>query len=655
MIIFVTKINFKNFFHGLTLVFLVLLSTVAFGNHGLIQVEAEVCGDTQLNRLYECQRTYGFNSFIRCNNECIAEKQSNFEYIQCAMDCENKLSTGGLLRSRFDANGYNECIKELTRNMPRSDLVCACNTNNSFLHNAPSFCYDYVTKPKQEQFTSSIMENIFPKCFNISESAQDLVECIRSLVNTGFLVGISILLVSIAFIGIQSTFNFSGVSLWVSILEKTRDIVIGLLFVGIPVAMLNLINDSFNTFNFQEIVELNLGKNLKNPLSSYYDENCENDEGNSGVVYHIVFEEDQGLECLWGQPCDFNIKYPTVTFYDCKVFFAASRGQDRGQHITGFFPIFEPSNMETFFNTVPKGKLKIDYAGPRAAVGPDGVAILSVDEFSDGYKVYSRFWDGTSYREDSSSEVISFSDFTIHSKPVAYNNTWLGVVSQNNDFLVTDLGSDLKNKNRWKAFASTRLSYGSVYALASTPDFSRAFFVTSREGVHIYQYSEEQKTFVKIDEITPTFLRSKGQSGFCFRPSAAADSAGDLYILCDDAAGNVLFFEKTNGSWTVEKIQGDTKFAGVVAVDEKDGVHVAFMGGRGGNKIGYIYKEKGGQWTEPVYTSDGRGGFNLSSGFAHHGKIPYMGVVYEDWWSTSLFYRADGMPRIGIILFGAEI
>jgi len=56
------KISFRNFFHGLTLVFLVLLSTVAFGDHGLIQVEAEVCGDTQLNRLYECQRTYGFNS-----------------------------------------------------------------------------------------------------------------------------------------------------------------------------------------------------------------------------------------------------------------------------------------------------------------------------------------------------------------------------------------------------------------------------------------------------------------------------------------------------------------------------------------------------------------------------------------------------------------
>ncbi len=290
--------NLKYFFCILTFVFIIFLFTLIFGNFGITQVKAQnSCGDPELTLIKYCQIAdeneggyiFGFDQFQKCNQDCIDKKQqegwTNFDYVECAMQCERKLSTGNsFIRRKFDANGYNRCIRQQTvertpKPMSRSDLVCACNQNENFLHNAPSLCFDYVEKPKKGDSTVSIMENIFPKCFSISESAQNLTDCVRSVVNTGFLVGILILLVSIAFIGIQSAFSFGGSSIWASFMEKTRDIIIGLFFIGIPVAILNLISNSFNIFNFEAIVELNLGQRLRNPLGENDDEHCEGDEG----------------------------------------------------------------------------------------------------------------------------------------------------------------------------------------------------------------------------------------------------------------------------------------------------------------------------------------------------------------------------------------
>ncbi len=176
------------------------------------------------------------------------------------------------------------------------------------------------------------------------------------------------------------------------------------------------------------------------------------------MVYHLVYEGDQG-PCEWGKPCQYNVKFPTVAFYDCKVFFAASRGQDFSgdQHITGYFPIFDPNNMKISLNTVQRGAHGLDYAGPKVAAGLDGVAILSTDKFGNDYKVHSRFWDGENYKEGPT-EVMSTNDFSLHSAPIAYQNTWLGVVSSGEHFLVADLGKDLKDKNNWKSFSSNIIS-----------------------------------------------------------------------------------------------------------------------------------------------------------------------------------------------------
>ncbi len=181
--------------------------------------------------------------------------------------------------------------------------------------------------------------------------------------------------------------------------------------------------------------------------------------------------------------------------------------------------------------------------------------------------------------------------------------------------------------------------------------------MTSLEGVFVFEYSQEKNNFLPIRSISQSNLQFKGESGVCFRPSAAANSTGTVYVLCDDAGGNLLFFtiDTSSQNWTVEnlsKVMGASVFfGGVVAVDEKDGIHVAFMANTNGeaHPIGYIYKENDGSWTSPIYATSNKGGFNLFSGFAHHGKIPYMGVVYEDWWTIG------PSPRIGIVLFGAEV
>jgi len=484
-----------------------------------------------------------------------------------------------------------------------------------------------------------------------------MIACAKSIVNILLVLGIIFLGVSMGYLAAQSLLSGQG-SFWEIIKERTRDLIVGILLIGTPVAILSLIDPRSQFLDFSNFVELSLGKNLRDPTGKA-DTSCEGDPGSTEVVYRYTIEDDKFCDGPWGTPCDYDVKFPTLAFYNCKIFFGASR---HGSHLTGYFPIFDVENIKIEFGEIPRGRNRIDYAGPRVAAGENGVGIISVDSFTrNEWSIHTRFWDGESETYKDREYQIFTDDYFLSVARVAYyKGNWIAIAPIEREYKVANLGPDLKkrgniNQIEWKTFESDEVTYAGHAELITNRDFTELYAIFGARGdnsqiITIMKYKEDTNneatgTFEKIAEINT----SDTNGGVCYRPSGALDSQGNLHFTCDDTGGSLYYYTNAEGSWK-KQLLTNNGLNGVLRIDEKDGIHVGFITFRPRSPA-YMYSSDGNTWTRPIVANEivnPKYGFtaNMVGGVAIHGQNPYLLVAFEDW--------TNGGPRVGLIMFGAE-
>ena len=631
------------------------------------QPNSNNCGDNLVQLISFCQKdsdtgnfVFGYNNFEQCNQKCLAQKENwdNWTYVHCALACENTTSRPNLKQDkRFRASAYNQCVDQLfeSNKITRNELICACNNNERFLQTAPVRCLDFVERPQKNSQISNILLNLLPECFNLDIYAPNIVACAKSIVNILLVTGIIFLGVSLGYLAAQSLLSGQG-NFWEILKEKTRDLIVGILLIGTPMAILNLIDPRSQFLDFSNFIELSLGKRLRDPTGKD-DTICEGDPNSTGVVYRYTIEDDKSCDGPWGTPCDYNIKFPTLAFYNCKIFFGASR---HGSHLTGYFPIFDVENIKIEFDEVPRGRNLIDYAGPRVAAGENGVGIISVDSFTrNEWSIHTRFWDGESETyKDREYEIFTNKYFLSVARVAYYKGNWIAIAPIEKQYKVANLGPDLRNKGspiQWKTFESDQVTYAGYAELITNRDFTELYAIFGARGdnskiITIMQYKETTNneatgTFEKIAEINT----SDTNVGVCHRPSGALDSQGNLHFTCDDTDGSLYYYTNAEGSWK-KQLLTDNGFNGVLRIDQKDGIHAGFITYRSWSPA-YMYSSDGNTWTRPIVANEivnPKYGFtaNMIGGVALHGQNPYLLVAFEDW--------TNGGPRFGLIMFGAE-
>ena len=632
------------------------------------QPNSNNCGDNLVQLISFCQKDpdtgnfiFGYNNFEQCNQKCIAQKEKenwdNWIYVHCALACENTTSRPNLKENkRFKAGAYNQCVDQLfeSNKITRNELICACNNNQRFLQTAPVRCLDFVERPQKNNQVSNILLNLLPECFNLDIYAPNIVACAKSIVNILLVIGIIFLGVSLGYLAAQSLLSGQG-SFWLIVKERIRDLIVGIVLIGTPVAILSFIDPRSQFLDFSNFVELSLGKNLRDPTGKP-SSTCDGDPGSTGIVYRYTFEQDK-LCGPWGTPCDYNVKFPTLAFYNCKVFFGVSR---EGGHITGHFPIFDIESIKIDYDIVSRGRNKINHAGPRVAAGENGVGIISVDQFgTNKWSFETRFWDGESETYSDRAYRIFTDDYFLFVARIAYyKGNWIAIAPIEKQYKVANLGPDLRNKGspiQWKTFESDQVTYKGHAELITNRDFTELYAIFGARGdnsqiITIMQYKEATNneatgTFEKIAEINT----SDTNVGVCYRPSGALDSQGKLHFICDDVGGGLYYYTNARGSWE-KQLLTNNGISGVLRIDEKDGIHVGFITFRPSGPA-YMYSSDGKTWTKPIVANEivnPKYSFtaNMFGGVALHGQNPYLLVAFEDW--------TNGGPRFGLIMFGAE-
>jgi len=648
--------------------------TLCLSNQLTIPAYAETQSDNRVNEILReitfCQKDgdtgefiFGYNHFARCNQKCIQKKQennwSNWTYVKCAWTCRNDTRQNSQISKIFRAEGYEACINRLLENkgFSKKEAIAACNNNQDFLFALPIYCYDYVEVPKNNSPVQTFFLNLLPECFNLDISATNVVGCVKSIVNVLLVIGIVFLFTSLGYLAAKSLLNNKG-NFWLTIREKLRDLIVGIVLITLPVAIITLIDPNWQFLNFSQLASLNLNVRLKDPLGSAK-ETCPGDPNEAGVIYSYTFEQDKFCGGPWGTRCEYDIKHPTLAFYNCKVFFGVSR---EGGHITGHFPIFDIESIKIDYDIVSRGRNKINHAGPRVAAGENGVGIISVDLFGkDEWGFETSFWDGESETYSDRAYRIFTDDYFLFVARVAYyKGNWIAIAPIEGEYKVANLGPDLKKKGNinqieWKTFESDQVTYVGHAELITNRDFTELYAIFGARGdnstiITIMKYKEAANdeatgTFEKIAEINT----SDTNVGVCYRPTGALDSQGNLHFTCDDTGGSLYYYTNAGGYWE-KQLLTNNGVSGVLRIDEKDGIHVGFIAFRQGGPA-YMYSSDGNTWTKPIVANEivnPKYGYtaNMFGGVAIHGQNPYLLVAFE--------YFTNGGGRFGLIMFGAE-
>jgi len=649
--------------------------TLCLSNQLTIPAYAETQSDNRINEILReitfCQKDgdtgefiFGYNHFARCNQKCIQKKRennwSNWTYVECAWTCRNDTRQNSQTSKIFRAEGYEACINRLLENkgFSKKEAIAACNNNQDFLFALPIYCYDYVEVPKNNSPVQTFFLNLLPECFNLDISATNVVGCVKSIVNVLLVIGIVFLFTSLGYLAAKSLLNNKG-NFWLTIREKLRDLIVGIVLITLPVAIITLIDPNWQFLNFSQLASLNLNVRLKDPLGSTK-ETCPGDPDEAGVIYSYIFEGDKVCPGKWGDPCDYVIKHPSLVLYNCQVFFGFSR---HGGHVTGYFPLFNIEAMTSDFDKFPRGGNKIDYSGPKVAIGPNGlVGIINVDKFGNEWEISTRLWNGQDYEDRN--VVYTENNFLSKALVAYYKGNWIAISKNKNlpgtngQYEVANLGPDLNNQgNRpieWKTFAPGNITYGGYAELITNRDFTELYLIFSSghqeygKRVTIMKYDESLENFKEFQVIQPRF---------CHRPSGNLDSQGKLHFTCDDAAGNLYYYTNKSGDWVSTHI---TKHgvSGVLRIDQEDGIHIGYMIDNRARKPAYIYSRDGQNWTTPIIAEDLNGQKYVfvanMAGVAFHGKRPYLLVAVEDFSFGKAIKDNSNSTRTVFIMFGAK-
>lgn len=119
---------------------------------------------------------------------------------------------------------------------------------------------EYVEElERQRSANRNILFNIFPACGEAQTSTIALLSCIQQIVTFSFFIGIVVFFIRVTYIAIVSIANPGKGSTFKSLREATYGLIVGIIFVGIPVTIMSLINPLSGQITFNFLEEFNLG------------------------------------------------------------------------------------------------------------------------------------------------------------------------------------------------------------------------------------------------------------------------------------------------------------------------------------------------------------------------------------------------------------
>lgn len=123
----------------------------------------------------------------------------------------------------------------------------------------------FAVPVEAQSANENILYNILPSCENAPYSTESWGLCIREIVNWFFYIGIAIFFARVVYIGINSLFSDDRASAFKKMREAIAGLIIGVIFIGGPAAILNLINPSFSQLSFSALSEFASGDSLIEP------------------------------------------------------------------------------------------------------------------------------------------------------------------------------------------------------------------------------------------------------------------------------------------------------------------------------------------------------------------------------------------------------
>ncbi len=114
-----------------------------------------------------------------------------------------------------------------------------------------------ASAPEAEE--ENIVFSIFPACEYADTSSQALTECLQEIVLYSFFIGIALFFIRVTYIVIQSIASPGGGGTFKQIRESVEGLIVGIVFFGMPVTIMSLINPTTELITLNFIEELNMG------------------------------------------------------------------------------------------------------------------------------------------------------------------------------------------------------------------------------------------------------------------------------------------------------------------------------------------------------------------------------------------------------------
>lgn len=110
-----------------------------------------------------------------------------------------------------------------------------------------------------QEANDNIVFSMFPACEEADLSTEGLTRCIREIVLFSFYIGIVVFFIRVAYIAIVSLSNPGNSSIYKGLKEAVYGLITGVVFIGMPITIMSLINPLSGQITFNFLEEINLG------------------------------------------------------------------------------------------------------------------------------------------------------------------------------------------------------------------------------------------------------------------------------------------------------------------------------------------------------------------------------------------------------------
>lgn len=234
----------------------------------------------------------GYYRYVEeCLNPCFAatyqQGAGNQAYLDCTETCES-----------FVEPGYFECVNGCYGDSDSALQECLCDTSgaeiNEWIETFPASCREVVEPGERPELETNVGA-IFPECSGEFNTVEDLLNCIRAVINFFFFIAIAIFMIRFVYLAVLSQFSVDKSKFYKDIRSSIFGLIIGLVFIGMPVAIMNLINPNSVQVALNPLTEFSLGVSL---IDTTPPEDSENSELGNSV------EPGEGYNCEEEGTCD---------------------------------------------------------------------------------------------------------------------------------------------------------------------------------------------------------------------------------------------------------------------------------------------------------------------------------------------------------------